>query len=244
MVTGVTVRESQHGKSFKNAKLCNISFVWDIQANQFESNNLLDLSGVDFTGAELENVKFRYCDLRGAKFDNTKFVNVEFYKCAFDTVIASDGLNIVQFYKNGIRVYWCWDYVANYGYVGTFDSDDMYYPIETDGEELTGYKKVLVGDSVSDIHYAIAKLRIPAYADRIVYKDDKCRASCAQVVDIYDENDIHYDCGRSMYYPTVACEYRPRHMVYADSFDDNPFEVCSHGIHFFLTEEEAWDYIC
>lgn len=243
MVTGVTVRESQHGKSFKDAKLCNISFVYDIQDNQFEFNNLLDLSGVDFTGAELVNVHFRYCDLRGAKFDNTKFVNVEFYRCAFDIVMVPGDLRIVPFYKNGIRAYWCWDYVASCGYVGTLSSDDMYYPIETDGEELTGYKKVLVGDLVSDIHYAIAKLRIPVYADRIVYEDDKCRASCAQVVDIYDENDIHYDCGSSMYYQTVKCEYRPKHMIYADSFNDNPFEVCSNGIHFFLTEEEAWDYI-
>lgn len=243
MVTGVTVRESQHGKSFKDAKLCNISFVCNMQDNQFEFNNLLDLSGVDFTGAELEDVHFRYCDLRGAKFDNTKFVNVDFYRCAFDIVMAPDGLNIAQFYKDGIRVYGCLTYIIKYGHVGTFNSADMYYPIETDGEELTGYKKVMVGDLVSDIHYAIAKLRIPAYADRIVYEDDKCRASCAQVVDIYDENDIHYDGGSSMYYPTVKCEYRPKHMVYSDSFDDNPFEVCSHGIHFFLTEQEAWDYI-
>ena len=62
-------------------------------------------------------------------------------------------------------------------------------------------------------------------------------------MDIYDENDIHYDGGSSMYYPKVRCEYSPKHMVYADSFDDNPFEVCSNGIHFFLTEEEAWEYI-
>ena len=177
MVTVVTVvKESQHGKSFKNAKICNTSFEVNTPDSEYD---FLDLSGVDFTGAELENVNFGYCDLRGAKFDNTKFINVDFYKCLFDTVSVPGDLRIAQFYKNGIRVYWCWTYVINCGYIGTFNSADMYYPIETDGEELTGYKKVIVGDLVSNLHYAIAKLRIPAYADRIVYRDDKCRASCA-----------------------------------------------------------------
>ena len=233
------VTVSQNGKSFKDVRVSNVTF--DCSSR----DDLLDMRNTDFSGADMANVRFNHCDLRGVNFDGAKFKNVSFNRCMFDKkyVLGKSGTaEILPFCRNGIRV----DYyrsIINRSYYYTFDSADMYYPIETDGEELTGYKKVLVGDSVSDIHYAIAKLRIPTYADRIVYEDDKCRASCAQVVDIYDENDIHYDCGRSMYYPTVACEYRPRHMVYADGFDDNPFEVCSHGIHFFLTEEEAWNYI-
>jgi len=64
MGTGVTVRESQHGKSFKNAKICNIFFTGDVEHGWFE---FLDMGNVDFSGAELDNVNFELCDLRGGE---------------------------------------------------------------------------------------------------------------------------------------------------------------------------------
>ena len=232
------INESQHGKSFKNTKICNISFTGDVEHGCFE---FLDMGNVDFSGAELDNVHFKFCDLRGVNFDGTKFIDVGFYKCLFDTIDTPDSVEIVQFYKDGIRVYWD-AMLTRRGYVGTFNSHGIHYPVETDGEELTGYKKVCVGELVSDLHYAVAKLRIPAYAERIVYKDDKCRASCAQVMDIYDEFEQHYDTGTPVYFSKGGCKYNRGHIVYADCFDDNSFVVCSNGIHFFLTEQEAWDY--
>ncbi len=114
--------------------------------------------------------------------------------------------------------------------------------MDTDGENLICYKKIHV-DKYYCIGYgnAVAKLEIPAYADRVVYKGDKCRASCAQVLEIKDKQGNTYDVGCSAFYPSEK-EYRVGHMVYARKFDDNPFNVCSGGIHFFLTEEEAWRY--
>ena len=231
------VTVSQYGRSFKNTRLSNVMFDCSLR------DDLLDMRNTDFSGADMANVRFNHCDLRGVNFDGTKFENVLFYGCMFDEkyIFGKPGsVELVPFYRNGIRI----DYsesTINENHYYTFNSDEMSYPVETDGEELYGYKKVWVGELVSDLHHGIAKLRIPAYAERIVYKDDKCRASCAQVVDIYDIR-WHYDVGHSIYYSRKACEYHVGHMVYADSFDDNSFEVCSNGIHFFLTEQEAWDY--
>lgn len=235
MGTGIAVvKESQNSKSFKDARLYDISFGCYITKNLFK---FLDMRNTDFTGAELNNVNFNYCDLRGAKFDGAKFNNVTFYYCLFDVVKTKDFLEIAQFFKDGIRTNWYY-MLREEGYAGSFCSEDMSYPVETDGEELTGYKKVWLKYG----RYGIAKLRIPVYADRIVYRNDKCRASCAQVVDIYDESGRQYDVGTSMSFGKGDFKYNLGHMVYADGFDDDPFEVCSHGIHFFLTEQEAWDY--
>ena len=228
------VKESQNSKSFKDARLYDISFERYMIQNIFR---FLDMRNADFTGAELNNVNFNYCDLRGAKFDGAKFSNVTFYYCLFDVVKTQHSMEIAQFFKDGIRVDW-YCMLKNEGWVGSFHSEDMSYPVETDGEELTGYKKVWIEYG----RYGIAKLRIPVYAERIVYRNDKCRASCAQVVDIYDENGEKCAVGTSMSFGKGDFKYNSGHMVYADSFDDDPFEVCSHGIHFFLTEQEAWNY--
>lgn len=231
------VNVSQNGKSFKDARVRNAMFYGGAVYGW------LDMRNTDFSGADMVNVVFNYCDLRGVNFDGAKFINVLFCRCMFDEVYISGkhgSVELAPFCKNGIRVDYS-ELVMNSELYYTFNSGDMSYPVETDGEELYGYKKVCVGELVSDLHCAIAKLRIPAYADRIVYKNDKCRASCAQVVDIYN-CDGHHDTGESMLYSRKNCEYRVGHMVYADSFDDNPFEVCSNGIHFFLTEDEARCY--
>ena len=37
--------------------------------------------------------------------------------------------------------------------------------------------------------------------------------------------------------------YRVGETVRADSFDDSPFIECSHGIHFYITRQEAEDHV-
>lgn len=37
----------------------------------------------------------------------------------------------------------------------------------------------------------------------------------------------------------ATCIYKVGEMVYPDSFDDNRFNECSHGIHFFIDRGEA-----
>ena len=44
------------------------------------------------------------------------------------------------------------------------------------------------------------------------------------------------------YSAAKKCAYRVGEMVYPDSFNDNRWEECSNGIHFFMTEEEAKNY--
>ena len=90
--------------------------------------------------------------------------------------------------------------------------------------EIIGWKKLGGGK--------IAQLRIPADAERVnAYGSRKCRASYALVISgegpgIYDENT----------------KYVPGETIRPDRFDPDPRVECSHGIHFFITKEEAEEY--
>ena len=90
--------------------------------------------------------------------------------------------------------------------------------------DIVGYKKLA--------NEQIATLRIPPDAARInAYGSRKCRASYAIVLN---------GSGTAKHNGTT--EYAPGLTVTADSFDPDPRVECSHGIHFFITEQEAKDY--
>jgi hypothetical protein len=81
----------------------------------------------------------------------------------------------------------------------------------------------------------IVKLSIPEDAQRSHGSERKCRASHVDVLDV-----IGADEGISS--NEVSVIYRKGERVTADSFDTDRWNVCSHGIHFFLTKEEAIAY--
>ena len=76
----------------------------------------------------------------------------------------------------------------------------------------------------------IVKLLIPEDAQRSSATSRKCRASKAIVLEVFRAEVGVSDRG---------LEYRKGETVYPDSWDDNRWEECSHGIHFFITRGEA-----
>ena len=93
--------------------------------------------------------------------------------------------------------------------------------------------KKLAGDS-------IAKLLIPEDAKRSSATTRKCRASKAIVLSIYDKNNEEISEGRSK--RNVDFIYRVGETVYPDSWDEDRWNECSNGIHFFITRREAKEY--
>jgi len=83
--------------------------------------------------------------------------------------------------------------------------------------------------------YVIVKLLIPAEARRSHGSERKCRAEFADVLEV-----IGADEGFSDHAPRT--NYRAGERVTADSWDEDRWETCSHGIHFFITREEAEAY--
>ena len=78
----------------------------------------------------------------------------------------------------------------------------------------------------------IVKLQIPASAKRSHGTERKCRASAVKVLEV-----IGAEVGISLH--DGKTEYRKGKTVKADSFDEDRWDTCSSGIHFYLTRTEA-----
>lgn len=88
----------------------------------------------------------------------------------------------------------------------------------------------------------IAKLYIPATAKRSSATSRKCRCSEAQVIEFYDlrHNVANIDYATSR--RTNNFVYVAGVQVSVDDFDENRWNECSTGIHFFMTFDEAVNY--
>ena len=85
----------------------------------------------------------------------------------------------------------------------------------------------------------IVKLLIPEDAKRSSATTRKCRASKAIVLEIQDLEGNKID---AVAYGQNGFEYKVGETVYPDSFDEDRWNECSHGIHFFINRQEAVDY--
>ena len=85
-------------------------------------------------------------------------------------------------------------------------------------------------------------LEIPEDAQRCSCTSNKCRCDKAKVLGITNletEEPVSKIQNKS-YSPYVT--YEVGEMVYPDSFDENRWNECSHGIHFFINKQEAINY--
>lgn len=89
----------------------------------------------------------------------------------------------------------------------------------------------------------IIELQIPECAKRSSATGRKCRCDKALVLDICSLNGVRLSKGtvaHSGYDPTFIYEVGQK--LYVDNFDDDRWNECSTGIHFFITKQEAIDY--
>ena len=89
------------------------------------------------------------------------------------------------------------------------------------------------------VRNCLVKLLIPEDAKRLSATTSKCRCDKAQVLEITNINtgqkttEILNDLRDS------KLLYKVGETVYPDSFDEDRFNECSHGIHFFIDKREA-----
>ena len=112
----------------------------------------------------------------------------------------------------------------------------LYIPLEcpSDGA-FVGWKKV---------NNVLIKLEIPEDARRSSATTKKCRCDKAKVLGFYDslgskELDIT-ELVNDKY--GKKCKYVKGEMVYPDFFDEDRWNECSHGIHFFVNKQDAINY--
>ena len=98
--------------------------------------------------------------------------------------------------------------------------------------EFIGWKKV---------NGMLVELLIPADAKRSSATTEKCRCDKALVVSI-TEIDTGVQHTETVNFNYAKAIYHVGEIVYPDSFDDNRWNECSHGIHFFINKESAINY--
>ena len=108
--------------------------------------------------------------------------------------------------------------------------------------EFIGYKKCHYYNKKGYCGHCVVKLLILEDAKRSSAFTNKCRCNKARVIGIFDldGNEIDCDTAYSMHIPAIRYEVGKE--VYPDSFDEARYHECSHGIHFFMTFDEARDY--
>ena len=178
-----------------------------------------DLAGADLEGANLESANLAWADLADAnlKDANLKDANL---KGAILKGANLKGANIER---------------ANiYGAKLNGAKNIPFIPLACPSEgAFIGWKKV-------EWKYLV-KIQIPEDARRCSATARKCRCDKAKVLDITSlDGEEHYN--EVVNYNYKKTTYKVGEMVYPDSFDENRWNECSTGIHFFINKEEAINY--
>jgi hypothetical protein len=187
-----------------------------------------DLSFADLSSADLRSAVLRYADLSYAVLSSADLSHADLRSADLSSAdLSSADLSYADLSSAVLRS-------ADLSHADLSYADNIphiHQACPSDGPFI-GWKKVK--------EYLI-KLEIPSDAKRSSATSNKCRCDKAFVVSI-----TNIKSGKSIdkidndeYAHT---EYVVGQMVYPDSWDNDRFNECSHGIHFFIDKQDAIDY--
>ena len=182
-----------------------------------------DLSWADLIGADLEDADLSWADLSWTDLENANLKNANL-KGAFLAGAFLAGANL-----KGADIERANIYGANLNGAKNIPYIPLVCPSEG---AFIGWKKV---------GKYLVKIQIPEDARRSSATTRKCRCDKAMVLEITSlDGNKHYDeVTNNRYNETI---YKVGEMVYPDSFDEDRWNECSHGIHFFINKEYAITY--
>jgi hypothetical protein len=202
----------------KNADLRNA----DLSSADLSNANLrnADLSSADLSSADLRNANLRSADLSNAdlSYANLRSADLRNANLSYANLRSADLRNANL--SN-----------ADLSYAKNIEMVNAITCITPEGD-LIGWKKAVEG---------VIKLRIPTKARRSNATGRKCRAEYAVDIEHYlpngkkTKNDFHSTFVKSFVYKIGV-------KIIPDKWDENRWEECSNGVHFFLTRWEAENY--
>ena len=196
-----------------------------------------DLIGADLRGADLQGADLQFADLRGAdlQFADLRGADLQGADLQFADLQMAQ-LQMAQLQEAQLQGAQLQEADLQGADLQGVIADEMtsgFLPVCPEEGSFIAFKK-LTDD-------AIAKLFIPEHAKRSSATTRKCRSSEALVIEIKDRNGNNVDEGFSKYKDRSGCEllYKVGKTVYPDGFDEDRWNECSNGIHFFMTRREA-----
>ena len=193
----------------------------------------------DCEGWEIMRADFSYCDLSGADLSHADLHDANLCGADLhDANLCGADLHGADLRDVNLR---CADLHganlcgANLSYADLSCAKEVpYIPMVCPEEgDFIGWKKA--GNK-------IVKLHIPQDALRSSATTRKCRCNKAEVVEIYNIDGTIADerIGSSSYDSSFT--YEVGKTVEVQDFDNNRWEECTRGIHFFINRQEAIDY--
>lgn len=171
-----------------------------------------NLSGIDLCGVDLSDARLCNADLHNANISDANLCGANL-----------SGANLSRANLRGTDLSKL-----------IYDEDTAFYALQCpETGSFIGYKKA---------HGYIVELEILADAKRSSATSRKCRCSAAKVLSITTIS------GKSTKVKEIASNresnfvYRVGEIVRVDCFDENRWNECSTGIHFFITRSEAERY--
>jgi hypothetical protein len=197
-----------------------------------------NLRDIDLRNANLSNANLCCADLSFANLENADLNNAKLCRTnlSFANLENAD-LNNANLY--GANLYGAKLCNTNLSFAKLDRSKHFPYIPMVCPEEgaFIGWKK-------AEYYYkeVIVKLRIPASAKRSSSTTRKCRCSKAKVLEIYDLDGTIAE-ERSCYSSyDLNFNYKVGKTVTVADFDENRWNECSTGIHFFMNRQEAKNY--
>lgn len=253
---------NKSGKVFDFFKFYNCVF----EGCEFSGSNSQDC--LYFIGCVFKECSFIFMKSSGFHFTNSKFIRsfkgnpnliktgckfhvIEFNKCELEGIICDwGGLDTYEFFKYDDLIYIPTnDRIRKDGTINEDPIITRLCPLRCpQNGTFLGYKKIVYIDNCLDKWFCLCTIRIPEEALRMSSTGTKCRCSEAIVVDIQRIDRIgnlienqHLMSGFSIFDPNFV--YEVGKTVKVDNFDKNIFHECSRGIHFFMSKQEAIEYV-
>ena len=173
-----------------------------------------NLYGAYLEGANLEGANLEGAYLKGAYLYGAYLKGANLYGAYLEGANL-EGANLKGAYLKGAK-------------------DIPYIPLNCPSEgSFIGWKKVCDN---------LIKLEIPEDAKRLSSVSMKCRCDKARVLSVWNmrlEEEVSEVVNHAYNQDTL---YKVGEMVYPDSFDEDRWNECSNGIHFFINKQDAINY--
>ena len=195
------------------------------RANLYGANlSRANLSGANLYGANLSRANLSGANLSGANLYGANLSGADLPGADLSRANLS-GANLYGAKLSGAKNFWV----------------PMACP---DTGSFIGWKKAALLDAGGNrLGHVIVKLRICEDAKRSSATGRKCRCDKAEVLEIQALDGSNTDDWQVVSDHDRDFHYIPGTIVSVADFDENRWEECSTGIHFFVNRQEAVDYI-
>ena len=213
-----------------NASLANASLAYADLANADLAN--ADLAYANLAYADLANASLAYADLDYADLAYANLANADL---SYADLANASLANASLAYANLAYADLANASLANANLANA--KNIPFFPLACPSNgAFTAWKKV----RANGVAYLV-ELYIPTEARRSSATTNKCRCDKAKVISI-TRIDNGEEVERVTNIEHAVTTYEVGCMVTPDSFDENRWDECSHGIHFFINKQEAINY--